>query len=747
MSTFESAKSDLLQIKRELSSIFDTAKSMPGINTFPFDIWRKAERAVEEQINENILSVAVVGAIKSGKSTFINALLEGDYLKRGAGVVTSIVTKIRKGSILQANLIFKTWEDVNSDIEQAMVLFPSLDYTSGNGHFDIRREKDRNELREALNSLCANQLIFQDTRDMNSVLLSAYLKGYERVAGALSWETNARQFKGPDFPRHKDFVGNDSLAVYLRDLELQIPARQNLNDNMEIADCQGSDSPNPLHLAMIQDYLLKTHLIIYLLSSRTGVRQADIKFLSMIKKMGLMENIIFVINCDFNEHESLDDLKALIEKTREDISIIKPDPEIFTFSALFDLLKRLGNDISEKDRLKREQWEMEPELRKFSDCERERFQTDFYKKLTRDRFNLLLKNHLARFAVMTGSLQDWVKINSDILSKNADDAVEVVKKITYEQEQMDQIKSMVRNTLDGTAQKIKRELATDINRFLDVHYGDIIRDIREFVRNYHVDLQEKKDDLEEMGLSATLYIVFQEFKNALDLFMAEKINLRLIHFAYEEEKKINDLLNNVAGPYNAMVKDTISRHKETLKNVGVQLTEHGFDYEFSFSVDTIKKTTGLRVPPLASSLQYTAKVRTEAILRLGYYNFAGFIKKLFKKSIQNQEEGKILALRDSIKRIKRETERSLVFHLGDYRENLKFQYIYKLVDVASNTLYDMLFDRFQIFTTDISEMMEMIGNEHQVKKKAIDGLANMDRSLQKITYQIEQLKTEGLGSN
>jgi len=747
MSTFESAKSDLLQIKRELSSIFDTAKSMPGINTFPFDIWRKAERAVEEQINENILSVAVVGAIKSGKSTFINALLEGDYLKRGAGVVTSIVTKIRKGSILQANLIFKTWEDVNSDIEQAMVLFPSLDYTSGNGHFDIRREKDRNELREALNSLCANQLIFQDTRDMNSVLLSAYLKGYERVAGALSWETNARQFKGPDFPRHKDFVGNDSLAVYLRDLELQIPARQNLNDNMEIADCQGSDSPNPLHLAMIQDYLLKTHLIIYLLSSRTGVRQADIKFLSMIKKMGLMENIIFVINCDFNEHESLDDLKALVEKTREDISIIKPDPEIFTFSALFDLLKRLGNDISEKDRLKREQWEMEPELRKFSDCERERFQTDFYKKLTRDRFNLLLKNHLARFAVMTGSLQDWVKINSDILSKNADDAVEVVKKITYEQEQMDQIKSMVRNTLDGTAQKIKRELATDINRFLDVHYGDIIRDIREFVRNYHVDLQEKKDDLEEMGLSATLYIVFQEFKNALDLFMAEKINLRLIHFAYEEEKKINDLLNNVAGPYNAMVKDTISRHKETLKNVGVQLTEHGFDYEFSFSVDTIKKTTGLRVPPLASSLQYTAKVRTEAILRLGYYNFAGFIKKLFKKSIQNQEEGEILALRDSIKRIKRETERSLVFHLGDYRENLKFQYIYKLVDVASNTLYDMLFDRFQIFTTDISEMMEMIGNEHQVKKKAIDGLANMDRSLQKITYQIEQLKTEGLGSN
>jgi GTPase SAR1 family protein len=739
MNTFESAKSHLLQVNREFSSIFDTAKSIPGINTFPFDSREKTGRTVEEQINENILSVAVVGTIKSGKSTFINALLEGDYLKRGAGVVTSIVTRIRKGPVLQANLIFKTWEDVNSDIEQAMVLFPSLEYASDDGHFDIRREKDRNELREALNSLSANQLIFQDTRDMNSVLLSAYVKGYERVAGALSWETNTRQFKGPDFARHKDFVGDDSLAVYLRDLELQIPARQNLNDNIEIADCQGSDSPNPRHLAMIQDYLLKTHLIIYLLSSRTGVRQADIKFLSMIKKMGLMENILFVINCDFNEHESLDDLKALVEKTKEDISVIKPDPEIFTFSALFDLLRRLGSNISEKDRLKREQWEMEPELGKFSDRERERFETDFYKKLTRDRFNLLLKNHLERFAVMAGSLQDWIRINTDILSKNADDAVEVVEKITYEQEQMGQIKSMVRNTLDGTTQKIKQELATDINRFLDVHYGDIIRDIREFVRNYHVDLREKKDELEGMGLSATLYMIFQEFKNALDLFMAEKINPRLIHFAREEEKKINDLLNNVAGPYNAMVKDTISRYEETLKNVGVELTGHNFDYEFSFSVDTTMKMTGLSVPPLASSLQYTAKIRAEAVLRLGYYNFARLIKKLFKRSIQNKEEGEILALRDSIKRIKRETERSLVFHLGDYRENLKFQYIYKLVDVASNNLYDTLFDRFRIFTTDISEMMEMIDNEHKVKKKAIDGLANIDHSLQKITHQIEEL--------
>ena len=72
------------------------------------------------------------------------------------------------------------------------------------------------------------------------------------------------------------------------DLQLELVSR-NLYRDTEFADCQGSDSPNPLHLAMIQDYLQQAHLIIYVFSSRTGIREADIKFLSIIRKMGLIE--------------------------------------------------------------------------------------------------------------------------------------------------------------------------------------------------------------------------------------------------------------------------------------------------------------------------------------------------------------------------------------------------------------------------------------------------------------------------
>lgn len=741
MSTFESVKNDLISVNREISELFTTAQSIPGISAFPFGNWEKAGQIIEEQLNEDILRVAVVGAIKSGKSTFVNAVLEGDYLKRGAGVVTSIVTRVRKGPALKARLIFKTWKDVNAEMEQAMVLFPSLEMNPGEDKFDIRRQKDRDELSQALTSLSGDQLISHDARDVNAMVLSTYLKGYDRVVNVLAWDkATTLKFEGNDFVKHKAYVGDDSLAVYLRDLELQIPARQNLDDNIEIADCQGSDSPNPLHLAMIQDYLLKTHLIIYLLSSRTGVRQADIKFLSMIRKMGLMENIIFIVNCDFNEHEDIEDLKSLLTRIQEEVAVMKPEPEMYAFSALFNLFGTLRTSLSEKDRLRLEYWEGESAMTEFSNRERKRFEADLDKKLTRDRFTLLVKNHVERLSVMAQGLRDWVTINRDILSKDADDARSIAERIKTEQMQMDQVRAMIKDTLTGASQTTKREIEKGINSFLDASFGDVIKDIQAFVRGYSIDTRNNAEDLDGMGFSATLYMVFQEFKHAMDIFMTETINPKLVHFIRQDEKKIDNLLVTVAGTYGAIVNDSFQRYESTLRNLGVDLAGRMSDGDISLNVESLKRTAGLAVPPLVSSLRYTNQIRTEAIVRLGFYNLVKAVKKLFKRTIHDEREGQLAALRDGVRRIKRETERSLVFHLNDYRENLKYQYVFKLVDVASENLYDMLVDRFQAFTIDISDMMDLVGKEHHVKEEAAHVLSALDRSIAGLQGRMSEVK-------
>ena len=310
MDIYSTLKKEILNINRDVSLLFATAKSIPGMADYIFGEWEKTCKHLPRQLAEDTVRVAIVGPIKSGKSTFLNSVFKDEYVKRGAGVITSIVTRVRKGEQLQAKLFFKSWSEVNAEVERALVLFPSLNWRSENAAIDIRQENDRNELKRALSELSADRLITQSSRNINSVILSSYLKGYDTVNSLLTTENAVRLYEGDRFAEHRAFVGNETLAVYLKDVLLEISSGS-MESNIEIADCQGSDSSNPLHLALIQDYLLLTHQIIYVVSSRTGLREADIRFLSMIKNMGILENIVFVVNFDFSEHESIDDLKSV----------------------------------------------------------------------------------------------------------------------------------------------------------------------------------------------------------------------------------------------------------------------------------------------------------------------------------------------------------------------------------------------------------------------------------------------------
>jgi len=345
------------------------------------------------------------------------------------------------------------------------------------------------DLQKALISLNSEHLISNGARNVNNILLTSYLKGYEKIKDMISLETPTS---------HWTFVGDGSMAVYLKDVQLEIDSG-NIDSNIEIADCQGSDSPNPLHLAMIQDYLLLTHLIVYVVSSRTGLREADIKFLSIIKKMGIIDNIIFVINCDFSEHESINDLKSLIENVKEELAIIKPSPEIYSLSALFNLFKAQRANLSQKDRLRLEQWEKEPELTAFSDSEAARFESSFYNRLTKGSYSLLLKNHLERLRIVSFGMERLIYFNQNMLTRDAHSANEIVEKIKKHQEGMRQIELVIKNTLAGSTKKINHDLKTDIERFFDIRSGDLLQGIIEFIRDFKVSYQQYEENLKAFG--------------------------------------------------------------------------------------------------------------------------------------------------------------------------------------------------------------------------------------------------------
>ena len=102
--TDNSFRDKLVSLAGRMAALLEGASALPGMDPQPFHQWEKTCRSILAQAAGDILRVAVVGSIKSGKSTFVNSLLAHDYLKRGAGVVTSIVTRVRGGKDLKAEL-------------------------------------------------------------------------------------------------------------------------------------------------------------------------------------------------------------------------------------------------------------------------------------------------------------------------------------------------------------------------------------------------------------------------------------------------------------------------------------------------------------------------------------------------------------------------------------------------------------------------------------------------------------------
>ncbi len=713
---YNGIKKELLALTEDFRKLFIAAHHQDGMMEAAVRKNQAACEAISRQLNENTLRIAAVGPIKSGKSSFVNSILGGDYLKRGAGVVTSFVTRVRFGAALSARLVFKTWSEISEDIEQALVLFPTLDWHTEKGAFDVRHAKEREALARSLAALSPEQLVSRDARNANSVVLASFLKGYDRVQGLIDASPAVIHFDASRFAEHRDFAGNDDLAVYLKDIQLEIPS-PHLESHLEIADCQGSDSPNPLHLAMIQDYLLETHFIVYVISSRTGLRRADIKFLSIIKKMGILDNILFVFNIDFSEHDNLDDLKQLKRKVAEELAILRPDPEIYSFSVLFNLFRNGAASLPEKERLRLEQWQADEALVAYSDKESARFQNDLQDKLMNESSVLLLRNHVERLLVMGADMGRLIKMKQELLKADEDRAAEIVKRIGANRQRMAQIRGVIKNTLEGGIHKLRKELRVDVDRFFDPHSTDIMRRMIDFVRSYSVPVwQEHIDNLATSGFANTLYHVYQEFKQALDGFIAESINPEIFRFIRDRERRLVEYLHTVAEPYSVMVEEAVAEFQSTADGLGIDAMPGAIASRSRLpGLEVIRQTSRLQLPPANAAMRYSAKVKTEAIMRLGAYKFLRGFRKLLRKPADPGQGEEMRALQDGVERMKRETERSLLFHFKDYRENIKFGYIFKMVESASVQITDGLLERFEIYESDLAQMVALIDESQAVK--------------------------------
>jgi GTPase SAR1 family protein len=700
--------------------------------------WRRSLSAVSESLEDQTLRIAVVGPVKSGKSTFINALQGRDLLRRGAGIITAFITRIRAGLEEKGWVEIKSWEEINGEVNEALSMVGLTRGSESTDLVDLRREEDRNRLHQFIQELKQDSLAGGEKFDPNVVLIKAYLNGYDTLSAYVKDKPVLLEFGADELNKHQAFVSQESQSVYLRDMELQLPFSW-LGDMVEIGDCQGSDSPNPLHFALLQEYLLSSHYILYLISSRVGLRQADLKLIEAIRILRMLPQTLFVLNADFDEHGDTHALQQLQERVREELSLLVEKPKIYTFSALFQLLEAEEslNHLSPRERRRLEGWYEEEAMVEMSRRDYEYFRNDLKTLVNNERNRVLFGGVLSHLQRVSLSMKDSVRTRQRLLSKDQEELQVLADEIKIRQQSVAAALSTVEHTLNGLRDSLKEQIRTAVDSYFDTKYGPIISDTMQLIENYQVNSFERIKVAETRKLLANLYLFYQDFRQMLSRHLIDKVNLRIIDFAKKEEENVEKKLMEAAGGYWDLVGQALRQYQNTLTDTGLTLS--------LVAPERLPepKRPALAPPPFSAFIQRSEALgRSSLLLRFGLrrlaHLFSGLKNRVLRRNRAEIGESGEEAFREAVTLVKNETQNELLTYFKDYRQNFKFAYLFSYTEQYAQALLQLFQDIGDATMIDISHLQEVAHKKATSQEDTTEDLAIVEHRL---NYAEEHLRS------
>lgn len=699
--------------------------------------WRDHLNLVQASLQDPLLRTAVVGSVKSGKSTLINALTGRDLLKRGAGIITAFITRILTNGDIGGWVELKPWSQIGEEMNAALRMLPISQEEMGDEDVvDVRRSEDRSRLKEWLEK---TRTEWQQTRgqlDPNFILLSAYLEGYNRLRKNVGDSVNRLLFDQNSLAQHQSYVGQEGQAVYVRDMELHYPVPW-LGEKIEVADCQGSDSPNPMHFALLQQYLLKSHFILYVISSRTGLREADFKLLDFIKTLRMFPQTFFILNVDLDVHGHEEDLEQLVDRVRTELGWIVSNPQLYTFSSLYHLLQELENAAPERDRRRLELWREDTALAELTQNGYDRFRDDLVQRIASQRTRVLLGSGLSRMTMVAGSINDTTRAHKRFMDEDLGSLKKSSKHLKSKQKALQGTLGTLENAIAGLKESLRKELDNAVGSYFDLTYGPIIKETMDMVEHYPVDPQYQRDLSDYRQLLRQLHRFYLEFRQSLARYLIEKVNLRVIEFAKEQEEFLQDRLKHSSRAFWSLFVTALEDYRKELARFDIELRaiKAAEDYDWS-SMDKI-------TPPSFSAFVDEQVVgRGTLLMKFGLGRLTRFLNQLKgrigrrKDAVQSSPEEN-QSFQEAVSLVKAETKSELIYDFRDYRQNFKYGYLYRILDEGTRNLLDAFRSRAEMAQLDFANLLKQSEVEGEERENIMAALTRISQISEAMVEELD----------
>ncbi len=692
--------------------------------------WLKVLSQVRSHLAEDCLRVAVVGTVKSGKSTVTNALVGQDLLRRGAGILTAMITRVQPGTPARAVLRFKDWPEIAEEIHRALALFPGGALDSLTGPFDLRQADNRRLLTQDLAAGEQTDLWTGSSLNQEWLLLKSYLEGYDQVMDFI--DTGTLILEGDDLDRHGDLVTREATAVYLRDVLLTVPVPW-LPQGLELGDCQGSDSPIPQHLAQVLTYLLKSDLVLYVISSRVGLRQGDFQFITELKRMGLLPHIWFLLNLDLAELRGLEEIETLRERLHGELAPLAVDSPMFAFSALELLFRRRqerGETLEAREAALIPVWEADPKATAFNEKERQRFFMELTAGLERLRQERLAGGSLSQVQMVARGLREQMDLALGLSGQDLAAFQNLAERAAERRQPLMAARRSLAQALAGAGNRLKATLKKRVGSFLDSRSGQGAA-LFDFILAYEPDWDALVPAGEAEALRPALYRLLQEFQKALVRFVSGEMTSRVLEFIRIQEEWLRQELLSTTAPLFLSLQEALTLYYQDIAAQGLPASAPRLKVELPAT------PTGLEVPLLTMTPQVDWRWSGEAWLRSG----TGWLRRawealkarLGRKAVTDPREQTLQNLAWALRTIKERLREEAKVNLVDFGERLKFQYFFPLVDNLTASLEAHLNDLLKSLLADLEgvvQAMHQAGEDQETRRQRLEALAQRARQVE-----------------